>query len=250
MSKISFNGTRKTNIVLYPPNGTGRDIYISHNCGGFWKNKFITHKENSYRKSMLRFHSLKQIPPIWQYHPDGTGRDNYILNDNGGFFHHLPSIYRKIYRSSYEEPSINLSQKSLTKKEKFINKKLFQIQTDLIKRLYYDSPRNLFKKMEKDMSSPSIFKKIRLNKLETNKSPREYLLNEQDINRYNNLKGIISPRECFSYDNKGNESKVNKFRRKLQNKKFKLKMLSNSNLFSETMNMSNNEYKKLYLDLV
>ena len=92
MSQILFNRTVKTNIIIYPTNGSGRDTYIMYNNAGFWKENLrkFSNKNKSKRSSFARFHSIRNIPRIWNYHSDGTGRDTYILYNDGG----LMNIYQ------------------------------------------------------------------------------------------------------------------------------------------------------------
>ena len=86
MSQILFNRTVKTNIIIYPNDGTGRDCYIYFNNGGFWKDNIKRYalQEKFKRSSFARFRSIRKTPPIWNYHADGSGRDSYILYDYGG----------------------------------------------------------------------------------------------------------------------------------------------------------------------
>ena len=142
MSTALFNRTVKTNIVLYKSDGEGRDGYITHNNGGFWKEETnpINTKEISYKKHFNIFHSLYRIPPICSYHNDGTGRDRYVSINNGGLsknYLNMSNYFKNILRKSDE---IKTEEKTclyrLTKGEKIYLKKINKIQKDLINRLY------------------------------------------------------------------------------------------------------------------
>ena len=142
MSTSLFNRTVKTNIVLYKSDGEGRDTYITHNNGGFWKEETspINTKEISYKRHFNIFHSLYRIPPICSYHNDGTGRDKYVSFNNGGLsknYFNMSNYFKNILRKNDE---IKTEEKTclnkLTKSEKVYLKKINKIQKDLINRLY------------------------------------------------------------------------------------------------------------------
>ena len=162
MSKNIFNRTVKTNIILYPTDGTGRDYYISYNNAGFWKDnvKRIIPKEKHVSQHFANFHSLRRIPPTWKYHADGTGRDGYVLHDYGGFIHRFDPIDRNnsYLRSSNDDIMSKTHYKNnfLSKDEILYRHKLNQIQNGLVKRLYYKPKREL-KFLHKDNSAPNIF---------------------------------------------------------------------------------------------
>ena len=161
MAKNIFNRTVKTNIILYPTDGSGRDCYITYNNAGFWKDniKRITQKEKFGRKPFVNFHSLKRIPPSWNYHADGTGRDGYVLYDYGGLIHRFRSPNTNFFRSDSDYNMKNTSHKNtfLSRDEKiYKNKihkiqndllqsknKIHKIQNDLLQRLYYKQKENL-----------------------------------------------------------------------------------------------------------
>ena len=145
-----FNRTVKTNIILYKSNGKGRDDYISHNSGGFWKNvKPIKVKECFYRHPFGVYHSWNRTPPIWLYHSDGSGRDSYVYNDNGGLMKKYNSMVTNCQNFLWiknEESKENLKKKiKLTRGEKIYLKKINKIQNDLVNRLY--NKRNIRKKI-------------------------------------------------------------------------------------------------------
>ena len=165
MEKNIFNRTVKTNIIIYPTDGSGRDCYITYNNAGFWKDniKRITLKEKFKRKPFVSFHSLKRIPPLWNYHADGTGRDGYILYDCGGLMHRYHSPNNYLFRSNDEDVMSNNHYRNtfLSKDERIYKNKLTKIQNDLLQRLYY-KPKREFKFLHKDNSAPNIFNKRKL----------------------------------------------------------------------------------------
>ena len=144
MSTSLFNRTVKTNIVLYKSDGEGRDAYIIHNNGGFWKEETspINTREISYKKYNNIFRSLNRIPPICSYHNDGTGRDKYVSVNNGGLsknYFNMSNYFKNILRKNDEiktEEKTCLFKFKLTKGEKVYLKKINKIQKDLINRLY------------------------------------------------------------------------------------------------------------------
>ena len=191
MTKNIFNRTVKTNIILYPTDGSGRDCYITYNNAGFWKEniKRITAKEKFGRKHFATFHSLKKIPPSWNYHADGTGRDGYVLYDCGGLIHRFHSPNNNLFRNNDDNLINNNHYKNifLSRDERIYKNKLNKIQNDLLQRLYY-KPKREFKFLHKENSAPNIFTKKKLEPIK-NKSEINYE-NEQIINndyneRYN-----------------------------------------------------------------
>lgn len=139
-----FNRTVKTNIILYPTDGFGRDGYIAYNNAGFWKEniKPILPKEVFKRPPFAVFRSLKNTPPIWTYYSDGSGRDSYIYYNNGGLkkkFSPLASqnLQNYLREKKIEERISNHQQKvHLSKNEILYLNKINRIQKDLVNRLY------------------------------------------------------------------------------------------------------------------
>jgi hypothetical protein len=194
MTNNIFNRTVKTNIILYPTDGTGRDCYITYNNAGFWKDniKRITQKEKFGRKPFATFHSLKRIPPSWNYHADGTGRDGYVLYDCGGLIHRFRLPNTNLFRSDNDDNNMrNTSYKNcfLSRDERIYKQKLHQIQNDLLQRLYYKPQREIkFKFLHKDNSAPNIFNRKELEPIK-NKSGKSFINNEQNNNENNNAYG-------------------------------------------------------------
>ncbi len=189
MAKNIFNRTVKTNIIIYPTDGTGRDCYITYNNAGFWKYnlKRIKSKEKYRRNHFAAFHSLKRIPPTWNYHADGTGRDGYILYDYGGLIHRFHSPNNSnLFRNNNYDVVTNTHYRSnfLTRDEKIYQNKLHKIQNDLLKRLYY-KPKRKFNFLRKENSSPNIFYKKQLMPI---RNKNEIYLNKDNntINNNNN----------------------------------------------------------------
>jgi len=183
MTKNIFNRTVKTNIILYPTDGSGRDCYITYNNAGFWKDniKRITAKEKFGRKPFATFHSLKRIPPSWNYHADGTGRDGYVLYDCGGLIHRFRSPNNNLFRNNDDDlmSSNHYRNNFLSKDERIYKNRLNKIQNDLLQRLYY-KPKREFKFLHKENSAPNIFNKRKLEPIK-NKSEINYE-NDQNIN--------------------------------------------------------------------
>ena len=266
MSQILFNRTVKTNIIIYPTDGTGRDGYITFNNGGFWKQniKRYSLKEKYKRSSFARFRSIRKTPPIWNYHADGTGRDSYILYDYGGLinnFYRTPNFNN--FRSydenngsdSFRKTSNNLY---MSADEKKYHERLTKIQKDVVNRLYY-KPKNELKlnHLKRENSHGNVFSKLKLEPIISNHSNVDNQKNEinDTINgRYfNNNDGLRSPRYL---DNIFNEEKndINKrSRNKLSLfKNYKIKCLSNKfdeknncypfNQFNNKINLSKKDY--------
>lgn len=244
MSKNIFNRTVKTNIILYPTDGTGRDCYITYNNAGFWKDniKRITAKEKFGRKPFAAFHSLRKIPPSWNYHADGTGRDGYVLYDCGGLIHRFRSPNNNFFRCNNDDNMNNTHYKYnfLSRDERIYQNKLNKIQNDLLQRLYY-KPRREFKFLHKENSAPNIFNKKILEPIK-NKNGNNNINNEQNNNnnlneRYNlgtldrgfnsksQFRSAFLDEKNNNDDNTYNSRNSNKFR---NFQKYKVKCLSNS----------------------
>lgn len=138
-----FNRTVKTNIIIYPTDGCGRDGYITYNNAGFWKQniKQIVPKETFKRPPFGVYHSLKNKPPIWTYYSDGTGRDSYVYYNNGGLKRNFSPLARqtlqKILRGKQgDNSSYNHQRIHLSKDEKIYLNKINTIQKNLVNRLY------------------------------------------------------------------------------------------------------------------
>lgn len=207
MTKNIFNRTVKTNIILYPTDGTGRDCYITYNNAGFWKDniKRITAKEKFNRKPFATFHSLKRIPPSWNYHADGTGRDGYVLYDCGGLIHRFHSPNANLFRNNDNDIISNTHYKNtfLSRDERIYKDKLNKIQNDLLQRLYY-KPKREFNFLRKENSSPNIFNTQR--KLE----PINRYKNEMNYNNDQNINKSINERYTLGTLNQNfnNKSKL------------------------------------------
>ena len=136
-----FNRTVKTNIIIYPSDGLGRDGYITYNNAGFWKKniKQILPKETFGRPPFAVFHSLKNTPSTWTYYSDGTGRDSYVFYNNGGLIRKYSPLARqnlqKFLRSKIGDNSSN-KKIYLSKDEKNYLNKINKIQKNLVDRLY------------------------------------------------------------------------------------------------------------------
>ena len=176
MSQILFNRTVKTNIIIYPNDGTGRDCYIYFNNGGFWKDNIKRYalQEKFKRSSFARFRSIRKTPPIWNYHADGSGRDSYILYDYGGLINNYKVPRMHNFRGYDENQNDNYLRKTystlyMSADEKKYQDKLSRIQKDVVNRLYY-KPRNKFRYniLKRDFSHENVFNKLKLESVKTN----------------------------------------------------------------------------------
>ena len=243
MSQILFNRTVKTNIIIYPTNGTGRDGYIMYNNAGFWKDnlKRFSLKDKYKRSSFARFRSIRKIPPIWNYHSDGTGRDTYILYNDGGLMniYKTPSFtnFRTNYEDLFYETSYNNKINNplyMTKDEKLYMNKLTKIQKGVVDRLYYQS--NKFHNLKRENSYGNVFTKLKLEPII--KKNRYYndeeknIINENNMNineRYFNNNNELTNRNSMSnIFNDMNKSSDKKSRNKLATfRKYRIKCLTN-----------------------
>ena len=230
MSQILFNRTVKTNIIIYPTNGTGRDGYIMYNNAGFWKDnlKRFSLKDKYKRSSFATFRSIRKIPPIWNYHSDGTGRDTYILYNDGGLMKNYKTSSLTNFRTNYEDYETAHNNKInnhlyMTKDEKLYVNKLTKIQKDVVDRLYYHS--NKFHSFKRENSYGNVFAKLKLEPIKKNRyynDEEKNIINENNMNineRYFNNNSELSNRN--SIDN----VEVKKSRNKLS--KYRIKCLIN-----------------------
>lgn len=245
-----FNRTVKTNIILYKSNGDGRDGYITHNNGGFWKEETcpINTKEVFYHKPISVFHSWNRTPPIWSYHNDGSGRDYYVSINNGGLikkFQCMKDYFKNILRKNDEMKTeeINLRKYNLSKNEKIHLKKIGKIQRDLVKRLYNNNTiTNKIKKI-----------KIRNKILSREKIQIDGSLSKNNITNLNNenKKLIKSSSQIFRQRNNYLEP-INNYKNNYENLNLN-SINSTSNIFAKRINhikhLKNNDsyFKKKYI---
>ena len=178
MSTLSlFNRTVKTNIILYPTDGMGRDGYITYNNAGFWKEniKPIVPKETLGRPPFAIFRSLRNKPPIWTYYSDGSGRDSYVYYNNGGLkrkFSPLASQQlQKFLRGTIEDNRTNIHQKiHLSKDEKIYLNKIREIQKNLVNRLYNRYKYNFINNSNNLMNKHKFDNNININTLHRSSS--------------------------------------------------------------------------------
>ena len=228
MTKNIFNRTVKTNIILYPTDGTGRDCYITYNNAGFWKDniKKITAKEKFGRKPFVAFHSLRKIPPSWNYHADGTGRDGYILYDCGGLIHRFHSPNNNLFRNNDNDIMANTHYRNtfLSRDERIYKNKLHKIQNDLLQRLYY-KPKREIKYLHKENSSPNIFNRRQLEPIK--------IRNESYLNQHNSINNNYNERYDFGITGKDFNTKS----------KVRNALLDEKNNFDENFYSPKNSYK-------
>ena len=237
MSQNIFNRTVKTNIILYPTDGMGRDGYITYNNAGFWKENYkqISPKEKFARKPFAVFRSWRKIPPCWNYHSDGTGRDGYILCNFGGLIKKYESSCNKnaFLRSGnddfYQSPIKN---EFLSKAEKKYQQQINKIQRDLVTRLY-DNYRlkNNNKILHKEKSALDLTNNKKITLLKNN-------YNKIDNNNCNTLhQNFRSKSQIRDYEklpdvrnnnNLNHSMKKNDFYSKGNLRKYKIKCLASS----------------------
>ena len=242
MSQILTRRTVKTNIIIYPTDGTGRDGYITYNNGGFWKDniKRFSLDEKYKRSSFARYRSIRKIPPIWNYHADGTGRDSYVFYDYGGLINNFYKVPNpNIFRTSNEEKLNDYNKTSnqfLTKDEKIYQTKITKIQKDVVNRLYY-KPKNEFKlnRFKRENSYGNVIRNLKLEPIKTNTRYNNNINDNENNNindninnlYFNNNSGLRSRNrlnKIFIDENKiSNEETRNKY----DFRKYKIKCLSN-----------------------
>ena len=267
MSQILFNRTVKTNIIIYPTNGSGRDTYIMYNNAGFWKENLrkFSNKNKSKRSSFARFHSIRKIPPIWNYHSDGTGRDTYILYNDGGLMNIYQTPTLKNFRTNYEEVLLESANNNkmnnplyMTRDEKLYQSKLTKIQNDVVNRLYYHSKK--FNNFKRESSYNNVFRKLKLDPIKKNRyynDEEKNIINETNknindryINNYNELNNRNSLDNIFNDVNKSpdknSRNKISTF------KNYRIKCLTNdsdskvNNYPFNQMNNNSNVPRKVF----
>ena len=91
--------------VNYQSTGTGRDTFVKHNNGGFFK------AYHPVKAAPVGSFLTKRRPPAAPrpaivsrgiyYHSDGSGRDNYIEIDSGGLNYTSNKLeYREAFKAS------------------------------------------------------------------------------------------------------------------------------------------------------
>jgi len=259
MSQILFNRTVKTNIIMYPNDGTGRDVYIYFNNGGFWKDNIKRYqlKEKFKRSSFARFHSIRKIPPIWNYHADGTGRDSYILYDYGGLINNYKGPYLHNFRGYDDNLNDDYFRKTnnalyMSADEKKYQNKISKIQKDVVRRLYYKPIKDIkYSHLKREYSHGNIFNKLKLAPIKTSQTCNENktnVVNGNTINeRYFNNNNIRLRNDHFLND-VYNEEKNNNINNEQSRNKLTLfennsiKCLSNN--FGEKTHYPFNQFKK------
>ena len=90
---------------IYKTNGTGRDLYIACNNGGFsvMNGPRVQPKPGAFLPKLAhrRGRTTTIDSKSVNYRTDGTGRDSYINLGNGGFFNSGKKMeYREKFKSS------------------------------------------------------------------------------------------------------------------------------------------------------
>ena len=253
MSQNIFNRTVKTNIIIYPTDGMGRDGYITYNNAGFWKENYkqVTPKEKFSRQPFGVYHSWKKIPPCWNYHSDGTGRDTYILCNFGGLIKtYEPNISKNYCLRSGDNDFYQPQTKNefLSKAEKKYQQQIKKIQHDLVNRLYDNYKLNNNNKiLHKEKSAADLTNKKKIILFKNN-------LNTNTINQYFRSKSQIKNNEKLPNVNNNkrlnNSVKKTDFGPKRSLRKYKIKCLSSSvddKYYGSCGNIRSQNLKK-YLD--
>lgn len=206
-----FNRTVKTNIIIYPTNGMGRDGYIAYNNAGFWKEniKQIVPKETFGRTPFAVFHSLKSTPPIWTYYSDGSGRDSYVYYNNGGLKRRFSPLanqnLQKYLREKIKDNHQNHHQKiHLSRDEKIYLNKISEIQKNLVNRLYNQSNfklrnnknyryNNIFNNNTLQRSSSQIMGRQTLEPIKYNFKEKTLERNNSNFALNSNINNIVTP---------------------------------------------------------
>jgi hypothetical protein len=131
-------------IVHYANDGSGRDLYISSNNAGFYKEYRIintnTRQFEPYRGGKS-FYNPVFSKPLNRYYCDGMGRDHYIFSNNSRNFAmgsagiDLPSILRNDdFDTAVNTSSSNPALKSIAKGNNRVNR---MITKNVLKRVFY-----------------------------------------------------------------------------------------------------------------
>ena len=131
-------------ICHYANDGSGRDLYISSNNAGFYKEYRIINTNNRHvepYRGGKSFYNPVFSKPLNRYYCDGMGRDHYIFCNNARNFAmgsagiDLPSILRNDdYDAAVNTSSTNPALKSIAKGNSRANR---LITKNVLKRVFY-----------------------------------------------------------------------------------------------------------------
>ena len=214
MSQILFNRTVKTNIIIYPTDGTGRDSYILYDYGGLINNFYRTPNFNNFRS-----------------YDENNGGDSFRKTSN--------NLYMSVDEKKYHE--------RLTKIQKDVVNRLYykpknELKLNHLKR--ENSHGNVFSKLKLE---PIISNR-------SNVDNQKNEINDTINGRYfNNNDGLRSPRYLDNIFNEEKNDINKKSRNKLSLfKNYKIKCLSNKfdeknncypfNQFNNKINLSKKDY--------
>lgn len=88
----------KTKMNFYKNNGTGRDTYITSNCGGLLADyNFLNNKPVGYFNFKREFNikAIRNDPKVFKYYCNGVGREGYIVKNPNGLIKDLTSLKNK-----------------------------------------------------------------------------------------------------------------------------------------------------------
>jgi hypothetical protein len=184
--------TERPRFPLYLSDGRGRDYYISYNNGGYWDSQFHIFKKPDYiRQRYSNFYTLFHPAAPFKYWGNGNGRETYILFANGLFKNpkSLASYKLSDFLRNSTSPSGTQKNIYLSCSEKKYNKKLRELEKDLVNRLYKKQMKKnkKLKINNEDILSPEPDKKKYMNTISS--FPSSYKIKEE--NKPKNKKIVI-----------------------------------------------------------
>lgn len=139
-------------MCFYQNDGTGRDLYISGNNGGFYKEYRIINTKPPVTSKSIHTKSLYNpvfTKPINRYVCDGQGRDVYIFSQNSRNCKpkstNSPDL-EAIVRNDEPDDSANSNEKSnptMNSIDCVKNKRNKQIAESVLKRVFYANAENV-----------------------------------------------------------------------------------------------------------
>lgn len=138
-------------LNAYEHDGSGRDSYISYNCGGYWKTRIPpgTPLESSGGLcTRYRWRCPSHDVAPFRYYSDGSGRDSYILINSGGLkrqYKPLSSYHLKDFLRAPEDnfftcnlpPCPRIGKKFYVSRDEYRNNQILRKnQNGIIERLY------------------------------------------------------------------------------------------------------------------
>lgn len=136
-------------IIVYTPNGNGRDSYILSNNGGFYKEYAMPNVKEKFKQitNRRKYDLSLRDRPINRYYANGNGRDLYVVRENPSNRDNriaqidLPSILRNEKYTSHS--FLNKNHYPLKPDHLKNLSQQFNVQKNVLDRLFYgrgDSP--------------------------------------------------------------------------------------------------------------